>query len=145
MNCHRKIDPWGIAFENYDGIGAWRDSTGGEAGETPAVIDHPKAPEADAEEKRKPQRISNVDPRTELADGTEIQDLDDLKAYLIEHKRDQFAETLVRKLLSYSLGRYLEFTDTESVKNLTSGFRENEYRMKDLIVAIAMSEAFQTR
>ena len=145
MNCHRKIDPWGIAFENYDGIGVWRDSTVPEAGDPSAAIHQPEARKGDAAEKRKPKRIEVVDPRTKLADGTEIQDLDELKAYLIDHKRDQFAETLVRKLLSYSLGRYLEFTDTESVNNLTSGFRENEYRMKDLIVAIVLSETFQTR
>ena len=145
MNCHRKIDPWGIAFENYDGIGVWRTSTVLEAGGAPAAIHQPQPPQGRAAKKRKSKRIEVVDPRTVLADGTEIQNLDELKAYLIEHKRDQFAETLVRKLLSYSLGRYLEFTDTDSVKNLTSGFRENEYRMKDLIVAIALSETFMTR
>ena len=145
MTCHRKIDPWGIAFENYDGIGVWRDSTVPQVGDELAVRNQTPPQNGRTAKKRKPKRIDVVDPRTELADGTEIHDLDELKAYLIEHKRDQFAETLLRKLLSYSLGRYLEFTDTESVKNLTSGFRENEYRMKDLIVAIVLSETFQTR
>lgn len=145
MNCHRKIDPWGIAFENYNGIGVWRDSTVAAVGDAPAAIHQPQPRKGRAAKKRKPKRIEVVDPRTKLANGPEIQDLDELKAYLIEHKRDQFAETLVRKLLSYSLGRYLEFTDTESVKSLTSGFREDEYRMKDLIVSIALSETFKTR
>ena len=144
MNCHRKIDPWGIAFENYDGIGVWRNST------TPGVgdIKNAKSRKARSAKKRqpnRPERIEVVDPRTKLANGTEIQDLDDLKAYLIEHKRDEFAETLVRKLLAYSLGRYLEFTDTESVKSLTADLQENEYRLKDLIVSIVLSEPFRTR
>jgi hypothetical protein len=86
MNCHRKIDPWGIAFENYNGIGVWRDSTVTEVGDAPAAINQPQP-----------------------------------------------------------LGRYLEFTDTESVKNLTSDFREDEYRLKDLIVAIVLSEPFRLR
>ena len=94
---------------------------------------------------RKPRKATEVDPRTTLANGTEIQNLDDLKAYLVENKRDQFAETLVRKLLSYSLGRYLEFTDTGSVNHLASTLREDEYRMKDLIVSIVLSDTFKTR
>jgi hypothetical protein len=149
MNCHRKIDPWGIAFENYNGIGVWRDSTVKEESGSPVTASEnsqsPKKQPARKRAARKPKRISEVDPRTTLANGTDIQDLDELKAYLIEHKRDQFAETLVRKLLAYSLGRYLEFTDTESVKNLASDFREDEYRLKDLIVAIVLSETFKTR
>ncbi len=145
LSCHQKIDPWGIAFENYDGIGVWRDSTVGESGDASVAIEQHQASKGKATKKGKPKKIDVVDPRTELADGTEIQSLDELKTYLLENKRDQFAETLVRKLLSYSLGRYLEFTDSESVKSLTTGFRENEYRMQDLIVAIALSETFQTR
>ena len=149
MNCHRKIDPWGIAFENYDGIGVWRGSTFQKKGSAAVAVSEksqsPKKRTARKRAARKPRKATEVDPRTTLANGTEIQNLDDLKAYLVEHKRDQFAETLVRKLLSYSLGRYLEFTDTESVKKLTSDFREDEYRMKDLIVSIVLSETFKTR
>ena len=145
MNCHRKIDPWGIAFENYNGIGVWRDSTAPEVDGAPAATRKPQPRKARSANKRRPKRIETVDPRTKLADGTEIGNLDDLKAYLIEHKRDEFAETLVQKLLAYSLGRYLEFTDTESVKRLAADFREKDFRMKDLIVAIALSEPFKTR
>lgn len=149
MNCHRKIDPWGIAFENYDGIGVWRDSTFQKKGSAAVAVSEksqsPKKRTARKRAARKPRKATEVDPRTTLANGTEIQNLDDLKAYLVEHKRDQFAENLVRKLLSYSLGRYLEFTDTESVKKLTSDFREDEYRMKDLIVSIVLSETFKIR
>ena len=146
MNCHRKIDPWGIAFENYNGIGVWRDSTvPPEAGGASAGIQKPQPTKARSAKKRRPKRIETVDPRTRLANGTEIGNLNDLKAYLTEHKQDEFAETLVRKLLAYSLGRYLEFTDTESVVSLAADSREKDYRLKDLIVSIALSEAFRTR
>jgi len=145
MNCHRKIDPWGIAFENYNGIGVWRDSTVPKVSGAPAATRKAPARKARSGKKRKPKRIEVVDPRTKLANGTEIRDLVDLKAYLIEHKRDEFAETLTRKLLAYSLGRYLEFTDTESVKRLASDFRDKDHRLKDLVVSIALSEPFRTR
>ncbi len=148
MTCHRKIDPWGIAFENYSGIGVWRDSTVAESGAVPAALLKSVQPRKKRESKRqskRPQKSDVVDPRTTLANGTEIQDLDDLKAYLIEHKRDAFAETLVRKVLAYGLGRYLEFVDTEAVKRLVAEFRDDEYRLKDLIVSIVLSEPFKTR
>jgi len=149
MNCHRKIDPWGIAFENYDGIGTWRDSTAIEESSSPATLSNksqsPNRRPARKRAGKKPPKTTEVDPRTKLANGTDIQNLDDLKAYLLEHKRDQFAETIVRKLLAYSLGRYLEFTETDSVNSLTAGFREDEYRMRDLIVSIVLSDSFKSR
>lgn len=144
MTCHRKIDPWGIAFENYNGIGLWRDSTISGAGAAPAAEVRITPPKKKRPKKRR-NRVDVVDPRTMLADGTDIQDLDDLKAYLIEHKRDAFAETLVRKLLAYALGRYLEFVDTEAVESLAADFQEEEYRLQDLIVSIVQSEPFRTR
>ena len=145
MNCHRKIDPWGIAFENYSGVGVWRDSTGpGVLAATGGNVESFSQPQRKKRSK-KPQRIDVVDPRTTLANGTEIQDLADLKTYLIEHKRDAFAENLVRKILAYSLGRYLEFVDTEAVESLAANFREDDYRLKDLIVSIVLSEPFNTR
>ena len=142
MTCHRKIDPWGIAFENYNGIGLWRDST--VSGAVRAAEVRLAPPEKKRSKKRR-KRVDVVDPHTTLANGTEIRDLDDLKAYLIDHKREAFAETLVRKLLAYALGRYLEFGDTEAVESLAADFREEEYRLQDLIVSIAQSEPFRTR
>ena len=144
MTCHRKIDPWGIAFENYNGIGLWRDSTVSGAGKMNATEVRVASTENKRRKKRR-NRVDVVDPHTVLANGTDIQDLDDLKAYLIEHKRDAFAESLVRKLLAYALGRYLEFVDTEAVESLTADFQEEEYRLQDLIVSIVQSEAFRTR
>lgn len=86
-----------------------------------------------------------VDPRTQLADGTDIADLDALKSYILEHKRDQFAETLIRKMLAYSLGRYLDFSDTESVKAIQAEFAANDYRMRSLIQNIILSEPFLSK
>jgi cytochrome c553 len=88
---------------------------------------------------------TEVDPRTTLPDNTEIHDLADLKAYLLKHKQDQFAEAIVRKTLSYSLGRYLEFSDKETVLTLTKQFQENGYKLNCLIEGIVLSEVFLTK
>ena len=92
-----------------------------------------------------PKLHGAVDPRTTLVDGTEIADLDDLKQYLLEQRRDQFAEAVVRKTLSYALGRYLDFSDTQAVNEITAQFAKDNYRMRGLIHAIVVSEPFQTK
>ena len=86
-----------------------------------------------------------VDPKTQLADGTKIADLHALKTYILEHKRDQFTETLIRKMLAYSLGRYLDFTDTEAVKSIHVEFAKDEFRVQSLIRNIVLSEPFLSK
>ncbi len=135
MNCHRKIDPWGIAFENYDGIGVWRDSTvprSRRRASSRAKRSTTKARPCRRRKPKRPNRIEVVDPRTKLANGTEIQDLDDLKAYLIEHKRDEFAETLVENCSPTLWGDTWSSPIRNRSKVLLPDLREDEYRLKDL-------------
>ena len=56
-----------------------------------------------------------------------------------------FAVNLVRRLLTYALGRSLEFTDDETVDKLTKQFIANDYKLADLIVAIVQCEQFRTK
>ena len=232
--CHRKIDPWGVAFENYDGIGRWRESTGDTA--TLVLPKTPlKAPQLDVPanaservvkftrdvnrelvgiqrahnllrklgfdepDKKTTLRIlrnietrkaslnnafeglaketgenisvfresfgeahqdvldsnsrvlkavaqfSEVDPKTRFADGVEIADLDGLKRYILEDRREQFTQTVVRKLMAYALGRYLDFTDTDTVNNIHAQFVADEYRMRGLVKSIVISPPFLTK
>lgn len=124
--CHREIDPWGLALERFDAVGLKRD-----------VIrrQNPK--------KRKGDFIEHpVDSSTQLPDGTHISGLAELRKYLITQKKHEFARTLVVKLLTYGLGRSLEFTDDELVEQLTDEFESSGYRLKSLIADVVCSEAF---
>ena len=80
-SCHSRIDPWGIAFENYDAMGSFRTKADG-----------------------KP-----VDATSELFDGQKLAGMDGLKRYLLVERQDQFARAMVHKLTSYALGRSLTF------------------------------------
>ena len=119
-NCHRDIDPWGIAFEEYDAVGAWR--------ETWRM--NPRA---------KPQP---VDALAELADGTVLKGMAGLKQHLLAHETDRFAKALSEKLLAYALGRSLEFTDSKTVEALTRHFVKSDYRLRGLIMRVVQSEEF---
>lgn len=120
-DCHRSIDPWGQAMEQYDAVGLWRDSI---------QRDKLKLP---------------MDARGQLPDGNEVNGVAELKDYLLEHREEQFARALVSKLLTYSLGRTLEFSDENTIESLTRNFVQDDLRLRNLIKAIVASEAFRTK
>jgi hypothetical protein len=125
-SCHREIDPWGIPFEHYDAVGRWRD-------EVLRVT------------RQGPDNKTPVEAQAILPGGQEVNGLEELKAHLLTHERDRFSRALVRKLLAYSLGRSLEWTDGEAINRLTEVFQNSDYKLSDLIVAIVSSETFQSK
>ena len=86
-----------------------------------------------------------VDARAKLPDGREVNGIDELRAYLLEHREEQFARTLVSKLLTYALGRSLEFSDQSVIDTLTKDFLKNDLRLAELLQSIAVSAMFQTK
>ena len=124
-DCHRGIDPWGIAFESFDAVGLHRDFVQRRVGRGMVKAD--------------------VDDMTRLPDGSSIAGVDELKSYLIRNEKERFGRALASKVLSYALGRSLVLDDRETVDSLVRSFRKNRYVLSDLIVAIVLSEAFQTK
>lgn len=124
-SCHDGIDPWGIALEHFDAVGLWRD-------------------EVRRLEGRK-TTTSPVDASDVLPDGSEIDGADALRTHLLTERRDDFARTLVERMLTYALGRRLELTDLTTVDELTDEFVENDCRLRDLVRTIVASEPFRTK
>jgi hypothetical protein len=118
-DCHRGIDPWGIALERFDAIGKLRDKTA-----------------------RGKKRVST---ETVLPGGYPIDGLRDLQAHLLEYRRGQFAHALVSKLLTFGLGRSVELDDKPLIKRLAAEFAKDDYRLQGLMANIVSSEAFRTR
>ena len=86
-----------------------------------------------------------MDARAHLPDGHQVNGIAELKDYLLEHREEQFARALVAKLVTYSLGRTLEFSDESTIETLTQTFVEDDLRLRPLIRAIVASEVFQTK
>lgn len=112
-----KIDPWGIAFENYDALGKWRDQVDG-----------------------KP-----VDATSELYNQQTLAGMDGLKSFLLENRQDQFVRALVDKMTSYALGRPLTFADRADLDQITAAVRREGDGLATLVEAIASSELFQSK
>ena len=86
-----------------------------------------------------------LDALAKMPDGREVEGMAALKAYLLEARGDQFARALVVKLLTYSLGRSLEFSDEPHVDSLTKQFKKDNLRMRALVKTIVTSEVFRTK
>ncbi|NQV26356.1 MAG: DUF1592 domain-containing protein [Rhodopirellula sp.] len=123
--CHRGIDPWGIALEEFDAIGLVREKIRRKAGKQMLSFD--------------------VDAKATLPDGHDVDGFDDLKNHLLTGKRQQFSRTLVRRMLAYSLGRSLELSDHETVDKLTEQFVASDYRLHRLIQLVVASDAFGSK
>jgi hypothetical protein len=123
-SCHAKLDPYGLALENYDAIGAWRERFNGEGfrGSNAPVLD-----------------VSGSFP-----DGRKFATLDEYKAGLMTQK-DKFARVFSTKLLTYALGRPVGYADHELVDSLVAGLKQDDYRIRTLINGIVASEPFQTK
>lgn len=120
--CHRKIDPLGLAFENYDAIGRWRTHEAVEgAGEDPPVQS-----------------------KGALADGRSFDSPQQFKKLLLADL-DGFNAAFVEKLATYGLRRSMSFDDRDELAAIAAASRAKDYRLRDLIEAFVVSDLFQKR
>ena len=127
--CHKKIDPPGFALENFDPVGRWRD--------------HYPVYEKVGEKVVRKDGLP-VDAAGVMKDGTRLQDVTDLKQYLIANI-DVFGTCLAEKLLVYATGRDLGFGDRREVERIVKKVRQEGNGFQDLIVALVLSESFRTK
>lgn len=115
-NCHAKMDPIGFALENYNAIGAFRTKEG----------------------------ELEIDTTAELPDGTAFDGIADLKQILKDRKQ-QFVRCLTEKMLTYALGRGLEYYDRPTVDRIVAQLESEGYRSSVLITEIVKSDPFRLR
>jgi hypothetical protein len=129
-SCHSKIDPFGIALENYDAIGAWRDRHNGERN------DNRNSPLLD---------VGGV-----LPGGREFRNVQEFKRALLAEK-DRFVRGFVEKMLSYALGRPVGAADRGTIDEILKSLEapdspgQVKYRMQSLIQSIVASQPFQMK
>jgi hypothetical protein len=114
--CHKKIDPLGFALENYDAIGTWRDQVGG-------------AP------------VDNVG---RLPGAGEFRGPAGLKQ-ILKQSKEQFVRNLTVQLLTYALGRNIEYYDEAAVQQIDERAAKNDYRFSTLVAEVVNSRPFMYR
>lgn len=115
-SCHRKIDPFGFALENFDAVGGWRTQY---------------------------TKEQKIDPSGELPSGEKFKDVTDFRNLLIA-RQDQFTHALTEKLITYALGRTPGVADRPVIDGITKNFSAGKGGFKDLIHAVVLSESFGT-
>ena len=121
--CHAKIDPLGLAWDNYDAIGQWRTQENVAAG----VGKNPL-----------------VNPSGEMPDGRVFKDANDFKRLLIED-RDKFVRAFIEHLSTYGLRRVLTVDDEDDITAIAAEAKKNQYGVKDIVRAVALSELLRKR
>lgn len=115
--CHKKIDPIGLAMEKFDHLGRFRQryTTG-----------------------------SAIDPSGVMPDGSEFDGMEGIREYLLS-RPDQFTKCLTEKIMIYALGRRLAFVDRGDIDQIVTDAAKQGYGLRDLLKLIVLSEAFKTK
>ena len=115
-SCHRVIDPLGLALENFDGIGEWRMKEPG----------------------------GNIDPAGQLADGSRVDGPVALRKAVLK-RPELFVRTVTQKLMTYGLGRGVEYHDKPLVRAIARDAARQNYRFSSIVLGIVKSAPFQMK
>jgi hypothetical protein len=115
--CHSKMDPLGFALENFDGVGRWRTKDVGQP----------------------------IDTSGTLPDGTLFKGASGLTDLMKTKYRDAFVQTSIEKLLTYALGRGVEYYDMPTVRAIAREAERDDFKMSSLVVGIVNSSPFQVK
>lgn len=116
-SCHARMDPLGLALENFTPLGTYRDKDSGKA----------------------------IDTAGQLITGEKFTGIEDLSQVLATSRSNDFYRCLTEKLLTYAIGRGLEYYDTVTVDNITEALVANKGAMRTLVYGIVESAPFQKR
>jgi hypothetical protein len=111
--CHARMDPLGFSMENFDAIGRWRVTSGGLA----------------------------VDAASVFPDGTPIDGVPGLRAFVVQHQ-DSYVHTFVSKMLTYALGRHVDYRDQPAIRQIARAAAPSGYRWSAIIQGIVSSQPF---
>jgi len=115
-SCHARMDPLGFSLENFDAVGQWRTTDAGQA----------------------------IDASGVLLDGTKVTGPAALQRALVAQKQ-QFVRSVTEKLLTYTLGRGVEYYDAPAIRGIVRSAGADDYRWSSLILGIVKSAPFQMR
>ena len=115
-SCHKIMDPIGFTLEHFDFIGKWRETDGG----------------------------AQIDSSGTLVDGTPVSSVVDLRGAVLS-RSEAFMTTTTERLMTYALGRAVDFTDMPTVRAIVRDAARNNNRFPSLVLGIVKSGTFQTK
>jgi cytochrome c5 len=113
-SCHRIFEPIGLALENFDAVGTWRTEDEG----------------------------SPIDATGVLVDGTKVDGVVSLRGSLVRYS-DQFVRVVTEKLMTYALGRGVDYPDMPTLRAIVHTAAPSQYKFSSIVLGIVKSDAFQ--
>ena len=117
--CHGVMDPLGFALENFNAVGQFRAND--------------------------PDTLTPIDTAGQLPDGTAIKGPDDLRRALVDRPDHQFIQAFTENLMTYALGRSLDYRDMPTVRRIVRQAAADDYRFKSIVLGVISSDAFRKR
>jgi len=117
--CHGVMDPLGLALENFNAIGQYRSHD--------------------------PDTKALIDTGGQLPDGTKIAGPDSLRAALVNRPDNQFVQALTENLMTYALGRSLDYRDMPTVRRVVRQAAADDFRVQSIVLGVISSDAFRKR
>jgi hypothetical protein len=117
--CHGVMDPLGLALENFSAVGQFRAND--------------------------PDTLTPIDSAGQLPDGTPIRGFDDLRRALADRPDHQFVQAFTENLLTYALGRSLDYRDMPTVRRIVRQAAADNYRFKSIVAGVISSDAFRKK
>ncbi|HTM04368.1 MAG TPA: DUF1592 domain-containing protein [Vicinamibacterales bacterium] len=117
--CHGVMDPLGFALENFNAVGQYRAND--------------------------PETLTPIDAAGQLPDGTPIRGPEDLRRALADRPDHQFVQALTENLLTYALGRPLDYRDMPTVRRIVRQAATDHYRFTSIVLGVVSSDAFRKR
>ncbi|MCA9172945.1 MAG: DUF1592 domain-containing protein [Planctomycetales bacterium] len=142
-DCHSRLDPWGIPFERYNAIGKYQPLVPKDGVRVSGFSKQIHRDLAGYTEYLQSIHTVPVLADSRVPRGPRVDGMRELKTYLVEQRSDDIAENVLRRLLSYAIGRNLDWRDRFAVQDLLDSANQRNAGLQDMIVMICQSRTFR--
>ena len=142
FDCHARLDPWGIPFERYSAAGNYQPHVPKDTVRIRGFSQEEDRTFTAYQAYLNSVYTERVDVSSRLPNGPEVDGMMELKEFLLKERKDDIAENLIRRLMSYSLGRELNYRDRFEVERLVKMAKQNGYKLQDMVVSVCQSPTF---
>ena len=141
-DCHVRLDPWGIPFERYSAIGKYQPFVPEDKVRVRGFNHKQDQTLAGYQAYLKSVYTEEVEVTSRVPHGPAVVGMEELKKYLLKDRKDEIVENVIRRLMTYGIGRELTYRDRFEVEKLRTLSEEYGYKLQEMIVSICLSPTF---
>ncbi|MCA9269659.1 MAG: DUF1592 domain-containing protein, partial [Planctomycetales bacterium] len=142
-DCHVRLDPWGIPFERYNAVGRFQPMVPPEGTRVSGFNPSAHTDLAGYADYLRSINTVKVEADAEVPNGPHVDGMQALKDYLLQHRKDEIVENVIRRLLTYGIGRALTYRDRFAVQRLVAQAKQSGCGLQDIIISICQSDTFR--